>query len=103
MNKPASLRDRMPETADWVDQKRVQWGRDYVDLCIRRSLRGEPGWFYAMEGGKVLGTPWPMDALAPLVGGGTRTVAQLQAAAVLLGVGFAGFMREPEGNAHGAH
>lgn len=95
MNKPASLRDAMPETADWVDQKRVEWGRDYVDQCIRRALKGEPGWFYAIENGKVLGTPWPVDAVGAVIDGGTRSVAQMQQAAILLGASFAGFMREP--------
>ncbi len=95
MNKPASLRDAMPETADWVDQKRVEWGRDYVDQCIRRALKGEPGWFYAIENGKVLGTPWPVDAAAAVIDGGKRSVAQMQQAAILLGASFAGFMREP--------
>ena len=57
-----------------------------------------------IENGKVLGTPWPVDAVGAVVGGGKRTVAQLQQAAVLLGTSFAGFMREPEkGAADGAH
>ena len=98
MSRPASLREQMPDTADWVDQKRVLWGREHVDMCIRRAMRGEVGWFYAMEGGAVLGTPWTADEGAPLLGlaGSARTVAALQCTEVLMGVSFAAFMREPQ-------
>jgi predicted DNA-binding protein YlxM (UPF0122 family) len=34
-------------------------GRGFVDECIKRALAGEAGYFYAMEGGHVLGTPFP--------------------------------------------
>lgn len=84
----------MPQTADFVDRKRVAWGRDHVDDCMRRALRGEPGFFYAMEAGHVRGTPFEE----------WHPVAAHQRAAVLVGASFAAFMREPEaqGGEHGA-
>ncbi len=85
--KPASMRDAMPETADFVDRKSVEWGRAHVRDCIERALRGEPGWFYAMEAGHVRGTPF----IEP------DPVAEWQRMAVLVGASFAAFMREPEG------
>lgn len=95
----------MPETADWVDRKRVTWGREHVDMCIRRAMNGEPGWFYAMERGVVLGTPWAEDEGAALLGmtGKPSTVAALQRTAVILGLSFAAFMREPQEVQHGTH
>lgn len=104
MSKPASLREAMPETADWIDQRRQQWGREHVDACLRKGLQGAPGYFYAMESGRVVGTPWPMDAaLGGLKPGAAPTAAGMQALAVACGVSFAAFMREPvQGGAHGA-
>lgn len=90
--KPASLRETMPKTAEWVDRMRAQLGAAYVNEQIRLSLKGEPGRFYAIEGGNVLGTPFPP----------THPIDQEQRLAVLIGVSFAGFIAEPEG-ADGTH
>ena len=90
--KPASMRVAMPETADFVDRKRVEWGRAHVDDCLKRALAGEPGYFYAIEGGHVMGTPWGVPAGGM---GGATCVARLQAMALMMGSTFAGFMREP--------
>lgn len=90
--KPASMRMSMPQTAEFVDRKRVEWGRAYVDDCLKRALAGEPGYFYAIEGGHVMGTPWGVPAGGM---GGTMCVARLQAMALMMGTTFAGFMREP--------
>ena len=56
-----SLRTAMPKTARWVDDRRAEMGKDYVNACIKKALAGEAGQFYAVEGGNVLGTPfaWP--------------------------------------------
>ncbi len=92
MSQPASqagakfdLRQQMPETAQWVDRKRKEYGADHVNQCIRRAMKGEPGHFYAMERGHVLGTPFPS----------THPIAKDQAMAVQLGCTFAGFIAEP--------
>jgi hypothetical protein len=52
------LRSAMPLTAAWVDQQRGRFGKDHVNDCIRRALRGERNLFYAVEAGHVLGTPF---------------------------------------------
>lgn len=79
------LRQHMPETAKWVDQKRQELGAEFVNGCIRRALKGEPGFFYAMERGHVLGTPFPA----------THPVAKDQEYAVTMGCSFAGFIATP--------
>lgn len=91
-SKKVDLRKDMPETAAWVDQRRAEWGKQFVNDCIRRSLEGEAGLFYALEAGHVLGTPFPAD----------HPVAELQGQAVLLGTTFAGFIAQPKGT-DGAH
>lgn len=92
MSQPASqpaakldLRQHMPETAKWVEAKRQELGAEHVNGCIRRAMKGEPGLFYAMERGHVLGTPFPS----------THPIAADQALAVQLGCTFAGFIATP--------
>lgn len=103
MNRPNepgkwNLRTEMPETAKWVDARRAEWGAPYVNDCIRRALGteakggapavpGEPGLFYAIEGGNVLGTPFPA----------TEPMAHWQRYAIVCGVRFAVFMATPTG------
>ena len=89
------LRQHMPETAKWVDQKRQELGAEFVNGCIRRALKGEPGFFYAIERGHVLGTPFPA----------TSPVADSQAYAITMGCTFAGFIATPSapGGNDGAH
>lgn len=97
MNQPAKrpdMRATMPETAKWVEEQRRLHGADYVNTCIRNAMKGEPGWFYAIERGHVLGVPFPP----------THNVQQYQDFAVLHGCPFAGFIRLPkEAPADGAH
>ena len=89
------LRQNMPETAKWVDEKRREHGAAFVNGCIRRAMKGEPGFFYAIERGHVLGTPFPP----------THPVAQDQQYAVTYGCTFAGFIATPDvgGATDGAH
>lgn len=79
------LRQQMPETAKWVETKRQELGKDHVNDCIRRAMKGEPGLFYAMERGHVLGTPFPGD----------HPVADWQKYAITMGCTFAGFIADP--------
>jgi hypothetical protein len=89
-----SMRDSMPRTAEWVDRMRAEHGRAYVNEQIRLALAGEPGHFYAIERGQVLGTPFPS----------THPIDQEQRLAVLVGALFAGFIRTPEqGSTDGTH
>lgn len=90
--KPASLRDSMPKTAEWVDRMRVEHGAAFVNEQIRLALKGEPGHFYAIEAGRTLGTPFPCD----------HPIDQEQRLAVLVGAPFAGFIATPE-TANGTH
>lgn len=110
MTKPASMRDDMPMTAEFVDRKRVEWGRAYVNDCVRRAMAGQPGYFYAMERGHTLGTPWLGDAANELLAQGLAAargaacgVAALQGVALAIGADAAFFMREPAagGGEHG--
>lgn len=79
------LRTDMPETAKWVDGKRKEYGLEFVNRCIRGALKGEPGLFYAMERGYVLGTPFPA----------TDWRNHYQCLAVVNGSTFAAFIAEP--------
>lgn len=83
--KVPSLRDKMPRTSEWVDTQRAALGKDWVNDCIRRAQRGEPGLFYALEAGHVLGTPFPA----------THPLHASQQYAVMVGVQFAGFIAQP--------
>ena len=84
-NAKPDLRQTMPETAKWVDERRVEFGVDHVNTCLRRALKGEPGFFYAIEGGQFLGTPFPV----------THPIADQQNMAVMLGCKFAAFISLP--------
>lgn len=52
------LRTQMPKTAQTVARWRAEWGDNHVTETIRRGMRGEPGHFYAVEAGHVVGTPF---------------------------------------------
>ena len=95
MNQPAKrvdMRSAMPMTAEWVEQRRLEHGKAHVNACISRALAGEPGLFYALEGGHVIGTPFPPH----------HDAAELQHYAVVFGTTFAAFIAQP-GGIDGAH
>ena len=79
------MRRQMPETAAWVEARRQEWGAEHVNACIRRALKGEPGLFYAIEAGHVLGTAFPA----------THPIWEWQTLAVATGSKFAAFMAQP--------
>ena len=92
MTRPASqqnakpdLRQSMPETAKWVNDCRAELGVDHVNACLRRAIKGEPGFFYAIERGQFLGTPFPA----------THPIAEQQNMAVMLACNFAAFIALP--------
>ena len=88
------MRTMMPTVAQQVNAWRGQYGRAWVNGCIKRGLTGEPGWFFAMEGGHVLGTPArAMDVEA----------FSVQGFALLMGGRGAAFIREPQGSKHATH
>jgi hypothetical protein len=55
----AWLKTSMPRVSRLIEEQRKARGAEFVSHCWRRSLRGEPGWFYAREGALAIGTPWP--------------------------------------------
>ena len=90
--KKLDMRTDMPCTTEWVEERRAEWGKAHVNGCIRRALAGEAGQFYAIEGGHVIGTPFPPH----------HDVSELQQYAVMCGTTFAAFIAEP-GAVHGTH
>lgn len=88
-----SLRDEMPNTAKWIDRKRHEYGKPYVDELVRRAITrdgkpGEPGLFYAIENGHVLGTPFAQPE-----------IDYWQRYAVVNGATFAAFIQPPKEDA----
>lgn len=57
----ATIRQHMPETLKSIRSKSEVMGSGAFAL-VRRGLRGEPGCFYAMERGWVMGTPFAEDS-----------------------------------------
>ena len=87
------MRTAMPTVTEQVEAWRSEYGTKYVNDCIMRSMRGEPGLFFAMENGHVIGTPAsPLD-VQPF---------SVQGYALLLG-GGAAFIRAPKESDHGTH
>jgi hypothetical protein len=90
MNQPAQrpdMRLSMPNTARFVEARRVEFGAAHVNDCIRRAIAGEAGLFYAIESGHVLGTPFPV----------TSSMADWQRWAIVAGMKFAAFIQAPPG------
>ena len=51
------IKARMPNVRQSIEDKAAQIGPEAYAL-VRRGLRGEPGCFYALEAGHVMGTPF---------------------------------------------
>jgi len=95
MNAPAKrpdMRTQMPNCARIIDAKRKEYGVEYVNGLIKRSLAGEPGCFIAMEKGHVLGTPFPQG----------HAYEQWQAIAITWAVDGAVFLKPVE-DVNGTH
>lgn len=52
-----NMREKMPQTAAFIDDLRKTFGAASINEQIRRGLNGEPT-FYAKENGFELGTNW---------------------------------------------
>lgn len=52
------MRDKMPQTAAFIDSLRKAFGREGIDRSIKRGIKGEEGWFHAVESGHQVGTPF---------------------------------------------
>lgn len=55
------MKAHMPLTMECIEDRVLHAGPEVRSL-VRRALRGEPGCFYAIEGGHVMGNPAGMDA-----------------------------------------
>lgn len=58
------MRDKMPSTTARVREEATCKGNG-VYAVVRRGLRGEPGCFWAIEAGHVIGTPLGLEAVLP--------------------------------------
>lgn len=98
-----ALKDEMPKTAQWVAERRKQYGDAWVDDMVRRAAKGEQDCCYAMEqspgGYRVFGAPMAKEM--------TTAKHDLLGRCLMLGMEFVGFMRTPpnwpQGGADGAH
>jgi hypothetical protein len=52
----------MPKVWAQLEAWKAAWGAAHVADAVRRGMAGEPGWFWAMEAGYVVGTPFSADA-----------------------------------------
>lgn len=51
--------DAMPKVAAEVAKRRALHGAPFVNDCIKRGMKGEAGFFFAIEGALMVGTPDP--------------------------------------------
>ena len=55
-----TIKTSMPNVYAAIQAKAQDMGNDAFNL-VRRGLAGQPGCFYALEGGHVMGTPFARD------------------------------------------
>ena len=80
----AEIRDHMPEVYAAIKAKAAEVGNVAFEL-VRRALRGEACCFWAIEGGRVVGTPFQ----------GHPIEADIAQAMVQFGCGFCVVWAEP--------
>lgn len=89
----AEIRQYMPMTYDAIQARAKEVGNG-VYAQVRKGLRGEANQFYAMESGRVVGTPFAIPDVT----------AELAQAMVRFGVRFmVVWGRDVEGAGHGTH
>lgn len=62
----AEIKQYMPETYKSIKERAYVVGNTAYEL-VRRALRGEPNCFYAIEAGRVMGTPFAVSAVTDYV------------------------------------
>lgn len=83
----------MPTVWEQLGKYRRLYGDAHVRECIERGMAGEADWFYAFEGGRVVGTPFTADAV----------LGKAMQAAVALGGKFAVAIRPPSAAGEPGH
>lgn len=86
-----ALKDEMPMTAEFVQEKRKEYGAEHVTDMVRRGMKGERNCFYAIErmpDGQLKPVGAPFDAFG-------EDDQALFGKALLYGLSFAGIVREP--------
>lgn len=95
------LPEAMPGVARLMAEKRRLHGAAHVAECWRRSMAGEPGWFFAREGAIAIGTPSVDD---PALANFAAQAIPGGAALLVIGKpGQAGTETSREGAADGTH
>lgn len=95
---PKKLKDEMPKTAEWVAEKRKEWGSEHVTNMVKAAHKGEKGCCYAVERigesqYKTFGAPFDWDAKdLDLIG-----------RCMMLGLDFIGVMKPPKGFSNGTN
>ena len=82
----------MPQTYAYIKEKASELG-NLAYALVRRSLAGEPNCFYAVEAGRVMGTPFSSGPVPDHVA----------ALMVQFGCSFLCIYPSPEGDASGTH
>ena len=87
-----ALKDELPLTAQWVLEKRKQWGDAHVTAQLKRALAGERNAVYTVERVqpdlfRTFGQPFDWNAAD----------AELLGKCMVLGIAFAGLMAAPSG------
>lgn len=54
--KKANMRESMPTIAAFVDELREVFGAETINRSIKAGMAGQPGKFWATEGGMEVGT-----------------------------------------------
>lgn len=62
------IKRQMPETYKHIQAKAAEIGNLAYEL-VRRGLRGEKNCFYAIEGGRVVGTPFSSGPISDEIAG----------------------------------
>lgn len=87
-----ALKDELPMTAEYVAEKRKEWGDAHVTAMVKAGMRGERNCFFTFEQigpdqYRTIGTPFDWGI----------TESALIGNCLMLGLKLAGFMRPPVG------
>lgn len=96
----AEIKGHMPETYKAITEKAAQIGRSAYAF-VRQGVGGQPNKFYALERGRVVGTPFDLPGVADEV---ARVIVQFGVTFMIMWAPEAQQMQTPavsEGGDHG--